>query len=141
MPGLPRWAFHGSEEFPARAESIPSDLDILISTARCMAMADFCRPAVRLLNVGDRALAGALGSLNPGLLICGHIHEQNGLHDENGVHIANRQPRGRELRTWQKADGLHRSPAVPEYDEWDRIQPNPSYESRPGVDHTRAARR
>lgn len=26
---------------------------------------------------------------------------------------------------------------MPEYDEWDRIQPNPSYESRPGVDHTR----
>lgn len=25
---------------------------------------------------------------------------------------------------------------MPEYDEWDRIEPNPSYDSRPGVDHT-----
>lgn len=91
VPGLPRWAFHGSEEFlKARAESIPSDLDILISHGPPYGTADFVAPQFGSLNVGDRALAGALGSLNPELLICGHIHEQYGLHkDENGVHIAN----------------------------------------------------
>lgn len=92
VPGLPRWAFHGSEEFlQARAESIPSDLDILISHGPPYGTADFVAPQFGSLNVGDRALAGALGSLNPKLFICGHIHEQYGQHvdRDSGVPVWN----------------------------------------------------
>lgn len=90
VPGLPRWAFHGSEEFlKARAESIPSDLDILISHGPPYGTADFVAPQFGSLAVGDRALAGALGSLAPKLFVCGHIHEQYGLHEHDDVIVAN----------------------------------------------------
>lgn len=90
VPGLPRWAFHGSEEFlKARAESIPSDLDILISHGPPYGTADFVAPQFGSLNVGDRALAGTLGSLRPEFFICGHIHEQYGAHEHDGVTVLN----------------------------------------------------
>lgn len=91
VPGLPRWAFYGSEEFlKARAEGIPSDVDVLISHGPPYGTADFVAPQFGSLNVGDRALAGTLGSLYaPQVFICGHIHEQYGTHEHNGVYVAN----------------------------------------------------
>lgn len=91
VPGLPRWAFYGSEEFlKARAESIPSDVDVLISHGPPYGTADFVAPQFGSLSVGDRAMAGTLGSLySPQVFICGHIHEQYGTHEHNGVYVAN----------------------------------------------------
>lgn len=81
VPGLPRWAFHGSENaLRARADSIPSGLDILISHGPPFGILDFVAPQFGSLHVGDIALRDALeGDLDPKVVVCGHVHEQYGV--------------------------------------------------------------
>lgn len=83
VPGLPRWAFYGSENaLDARAAAIPRDTDILISHGPPYGTADFVDPQYGSLHVGDRALTRALeDDLHVPLLVCGHIHEQYGKHE------------------------------------------------------------
>jgi Icc-related predicted phosphoesterase len=65
-----------------RADSIPPDVDILISHGPPYGFLDFVAPQFGSLNVGDRPLRDRLerGSLRPRVMVCGHIHEQYGVH-------------------------------------------------------------
>jgi Icc-related predicted phosphoesterase len=82
VPGLPRWAFHGTERaLELRLDVIPSDVDILIAHGPPYGILDFVAPQFGSLHVGDRALRERLvsGRLRPRVVVCGHIHEQYGI--------------------------------------------------------------
>lgn len=82
VPGLPRWAFYASPTaLYARAESIPTGLDILLSHGPPYGTADFVAPQFGSEHVGDYALKYELKRIKPKALICGHVHEQYGVHE------------------------------------------------------------
>lgn len=90
VPGLPRWAFYGSSEaLQARAEAIPAGIDILMTHGPPYGTADFVAPRFGSIHVGDQALTDHLERINPGLVVCGHIHEQYGEHVAGNVPVFN----------------------------------------------------
>lgn len=90
VPGLPRWAFYGSDEaLRARAEGIPSGIDVLMTHGPPYGVADFVAPQFGSMNVGDRALRDELSRIDPKVIVCGHIHEQFGIHTFEHIPVYN----------------------------------------------------
>lgn len=90
VPGLPRWAFYATEAaLEARANLIPEGLDVLVTHGPPYGVADFVAPQFGSVHVGDPALTHAIPAKKPGIVICGHIHEQYGSHDLCDVRIEN----------------------------------------------------
>lgn len=80
VPKLKRWAFYGSQEFlQARAEAIPSGIDILISHGPPFGLRDRVVPRFGDCHVGDTALTNELDRIRPRVVVCGHIHEGYGV--------------------------------------------------------------
>jgi Icc-related predicted phosphoesterase len=78
VPGLPRWAFYGSDNFlKARAESIPK-CDILLSHGPPFGYCDFVAPQFGSKHVGDPWLEDGIKIAKPQAVVCGHIHERHG---------------------------------------------------------------
>lgn len=87
VPNLPGWAFYGSPAMlEARAWSIPSDIDILLSHGPPHGAVDRVCGGY---HVGDRHLSEALPTLSPKALVCGHIHEAFGYADVEGISVYN----------------------------------------------------
>lgn len=82
VPGLPRWAFHGSDRMlEARMGLVPPWINILMPHGPPYGTADFVAPQFGSTHVGDRALAKWLDAYEkPPIVVCGHIHEQYGIH-------------------------------------------------------------
>lgn len=84
VPNLPRWAFHASNTgLNVRAEAIPETTDVLISHGPPYGYLDAVgqfskRGNAERMRVGEQALRDHLGRIRPVILICGHIHEENG---------------------------------------------------------------
>ncbi len=96
VPGLPYWAFHGTERaLLQRADAIPRGLDILMTHGPPYGAGDFIPTSEeqrvkygnhRGEHVGDRALAMILPTKDPRVVICGHIHESRGTYDFPGCY-------------------------------------------------------
>jgi Icc-related predicted phosphoesterase len=90
VPNLPYWAFFGTPEtLQARADEIPSGLDILMTHGPPYGAGDFVpgnRRQVRTYDdprgqrVGEEQLVEALRRARPKKTVCGHIHEDRGSH-------------------------------------------------------------
>lgn len=86
VPKLHRWAFYaGDEERSAKLEHIPA-VDVLVSHGPPLGHGD------RVID-GRRAgcpfLAARIEATSPRLVVCGHIHEDNGTWDLGATTIAN----------------------------------------------------
>lgn len=80
-PNLPKWAFYASDSSLAmRAQLIPENTDILMSHTPPYGAGDMVGERFGPGRVGDLRLTHVLPSINPKLLICGHIHEDHGHH-------------------------------------------------------------
>jgi Icc-related predicted phosphoesterase len=91
VPGLPFWAFYGSDvALEARASIIPPGLDVLLSHGPPYRAADFIPGGTGKqvskygnrdgMHVGDKALRERINEVQPRLTVCGHIHEARGYH-------------------------------------------------------------
>lgn len=96
VPGLPYWAFFSSEKaLAARAEVIPTGLDVLMTHGPPFMAGDFIPTSEKQrdkygnfhgINVGDRQLSAAIERARPEVTICGHIHEARGEYRVAGEH-------------------------------------------------------
>lgn len=87
VPNLRSWAFYGSSvALQVRAESIPSDVDILLSHGPVYGHGD---TVLNGSHVGDVALGAELSRIKPKALICGHIHEGYGRYQDGDTQILN----------------------------------------------------
>lgn len=78
VPGLPRWAFHGSDRLlKARAAAIPR-CDILLSHGPPFGYCDFVAPQYGSKHVGDPWLEDGIKKAKPQAVVVGHIHERHG---------------------------------------------------------------
>ncbi len=80
VPNLPKWAFHGSDEFLyRRAEAAIEEprIDVLVVHGPPYGYADKCGPKYGLdgLHVGDRHTNEIIAMQRPKAIFCGHIHE------------------------------------------------------------------
>lgn len=90
VPNLSRWAFYGSDAaLLARAESIPTDVDILISHGPPRGYGDVVNERFGGGHAGDVYLANELDRIEAGVVICGHIHEGYGAYQHNDTPIYN----------------------------------------------------
>lgn len=112
VPGLPRWAFYGSEQaLQARSEMIPEDIDVLLTHGPPYGVADFVAPQFGSTHVGDGSLNLAIERVKPDAVVCGHIHEQYGIH----------KGPGRCARLQRRAHGRVVRPAAPRRDRVGRV--------------------
>lgn len=98
VPGLPRWAFHGTEELlRARAEAIP-ECDVLVSHGPPYGYGDSVPTSEKQrtkygnhegIRVGDPALTEAIERVKPKIVVCGHIHEGRGIYQMGETTIYN----------------------------------------------------
>lgn len=102
VPGLQRWAFYGSDRvLAARAESIPTTLDILLSHGPPYGAGDFIPGGTPKqvekysnlsgMRVGDPALTEITRDARtaPKNIVCGHIHEDRGVHISGATTVYN----------------------------------------------------
>lgn len=91
VPGLPYWAFYGSDvALEARASIIPPGLDVLLSHGPPYRAADYIPGGtgkqmskygnMNGMHVGDKALRDRIKDARPRLTVCGHVHESRGYH-------------------------------------------------------------
>lgn len=99
VPGLPYWAFHGSDRLlTIRGESIPEGLDILITHGPPRGAGDFIPTSAKQRekygnyrgeHVGDRPLREGIKRARPRVTVCGHIHEARGAYAVDGLPVLN----------------------------------------------------
>jgi Icc-related predicted phosphoesterase len=99
VPGLPYWAFYGTEAvLSARADLIPFGLDVLMTHGPPLGHGDFIPTSEKQrnkygnyggMNVGDPTLAAAICREIPAVTICGHIHEARGEYNLEGNPVYN----------------------------------------------------
>lgn len=99
VPGLPYWAFFGSDRaLSLRGEAIPDGLDILMTHGPPRGAGDYIPTSEKQrekygnhdgARVGDAALADAIRARTPRVTVCGHIHEDYGAHDLDGWTVLN----------------------------------------------------
>lgn len=100
VPGLPYWAFYGSDvALKARAEAIPACTELLMVHGPPYGAGDFIPGGTPKqvskygnrdgMRVGDKWLNAAIERIKPRAVICGHIHEDRGVHEVAGVPVYN----------------------------------------------------
>lgn len=100
VPGLPYWAFYGSERaLQNRAALIRADLDVLMTHGPPYGHGDYIPGGsekqvskygnIDGMHVGDLTLNDAIKLTRPRVTICGHIHEARGRYDLDGSPIVN----------------------------------------------------
>lgn len=97
VPGLPRWAFHGTANTLAvRARAIPENTDVLISHGPPYQILDAVacgwNPATLDTlweHVGESEIRARIEEIKPQATICGHIHDMHGWNLDLGSPVYN----------------------------------------------------
>lgn len=132
VPGLPYWAFHGTDRLlKLRAEALPSGLDILMTHGPPRGAGDYIPTSpkqrekygnYRGEHVGDGPLRDGIKRARPRLTLCGHIHEARGEHSLDGLPVYN-------VAAVDELYRLHEEPWKPIY--LDEVIEDPFEEDRP----------